>query len=499
VAGHAIGGALAQVGGAIGGVAGGAIGGALAQVGGALGVGGATQEAGAVVKAAHEDDDERTPPLGPSEEDIQTLIRSYGFDDHLDRYAFDPKELTKRFKNKDNVPSRIRVRIYFVKAIVIFGKNEGFFSKAFTDPYLAYRLGSSVVVSMRNMAQFNTNTPSFYRVEERDVVMPSESRLQVDMFDYQDALGETINGEKLIGSTVIDLEDRWHSEKWRECMDKRQQVPTENRPLINPHLDGQNCGSIEMWVEMLESVSASDKKPSPLQQPPAMEIEIRLVIRTCKNVKLHDGTKTDVKVVTELDCKEYEGAAMGFPLVQPTDVHYGSTGPAIFNWRVVFPRIVMPTQSCTMDMKLYQANSISADEFIGAVTIDLRKYVDMVARTMDMIYIEKADLKFEAGSGGDDAGGEGGDAAVEEDELGQVQFEMWVMAQNEANQKRCGKAREEPNDFPQLVTPSEGRGWGDVLGGFSISLPDLGLMKKLLPIIIFVLLCLVLLRYIGLL
>lgn len=29
---------------------------------------------------------------------------------------------------------------------------------------------------------------------------------EVDLFDYQDAFGETINGEKLIGSTVIDLE-----------------------------------------------------------------------------------------------------------------------------------------------------------------------------------------------------------------------------------------------------------------------------------------------------
>ena len=29
---------------------------------------------------------------------------------------------------------------------------------------------------------------------------------KVDLFDYQDAFGEAINGEKLIGSTVIDLE-----------------------------------------------------------------------------------------------------------------------------------------------------------------------------------------------------------------------------------------------------------------------------------------------------
>ena len=66
-------------------------------------------------------------------------------------------------------------------------------------------------------------------------------------------------------------------------------------------------------------------------------------------------------------------------------------------------------------------------------------------------------------------------------------FEMWFMTQSEANQKRAGKGREDPNDYPQLVTPAEGRGWGDVLGGFSISLPDLGLMKKIIPIVLFTL------------
>lgn len=154
-----------------------------------------------------------------------------------------------------------------------------------------------------------------------------------------------------------------------------------------------------------------------------------------------------------------------------------------------------------MDLKLYQANSISADEFIGAVSIDLRRYVERVARDMDCIYIEKADLQFSASTGGDDAG-EGGEAAAadaEDENVGSVQFEMWFMTQSEANQKRAGKGREDPNDYPQLVTPAEGRGWGDVLGGFSISLPDLGLMKKIIPIVLFTLLCLVLLRFIGLL
>ena len=75
------------------------------------------------------------------------------------------------------------------------------------------------------------------------MVMPTCHGRQVDLFDYQDGFSEAVNGEKLIGSTVLDLEDRWHSAAWRDAMDRKQQIPTENRALINPQLAGQNCGS----------------------------------------------------------------------------------------------------------------------------------------------------------------------------------------------------------------------------------------------------------------
>ena len=76
----------------------------------------------------------------------------------------------------------------------------------------------------------------------------------MDLFDYQDGFSEAVNGEKLIGSTVIDLEaalGSWQAllgrtggtPAWRDAMDRKQQIPTENRALINPQLAGQNCGS----------------------------------------------------------------------------------------------------------------------------------------------------------------------------------------------------------------------------------------------------------------
>ena len=43
----------------------------------------------------------------------------------LDCFTAQVAKLTSRYKNKERVPSRIRVRIYFVKAICIFGKQAG--------------------------------------------------------------------------------------------------------------------------------------------------------------------------------------------------------------------------------------------------------------------------------------------------------------------------------------------------------------------------------------
>jgi hypothetical protein len=419
--------------------------------------------------------------------DIKRLSQSFGFDEELDVYAFDVKKLIEKHKSKVYVPSRVRVRLYFVSAVCIFAKRSGF-----VNPYLIFRLGKNIAVNMRNMiGKEPTNTPDFYRLQERDIDMPTESRFQVDLYDRSDnaVAGEML--DKLRGSTIIDLEDRWHSENW-QMMNLKRRVVRENRAIYNSQLGGQNCGCLEMWVEMVDSVEASDRKASELAPPRPMEIEIRIIIWDTKEIKAVENGKTDVKFTVALDASDYRGHLQppGHPATQATDVHYGcKEGNAIFNWRIVYPRIVMPTKLCTIQVNLYDAGLMS-DTFIGTTSFDLKKYVEKVAAEMDHIFIQ-AELKIMEPAAGDDPD-------AEPPCCGTFRFELQVMAKAEANQKRAAMGREEPNMFPCLVTPTEGRGWGDVFD-FNFTLPDFGLMKKLLPLLFVALVCVVLLKQMGLL
>merc|ERR1719310_2248128 len=135
----------------------------------------------------------------------------------LDTYAFDEKKLLEKFKGKTSVPSRVRVRIYLVKAVVIGGGNM--------NPYLSFSLGKNTVVNMRNMVgREPTTSPEFYRLQERDIDMPTDSRLQVDLWNMVDVAVAGDKMDSLIGSTVIDLEDRWHSARWKEA-DRKRKIP----------------------------------------------------------------------------------------------------------------------------------------------------------------------------------------------------------------------------------------------------------------------------------
>jgi len=126
------------------------------------------------------------------------------------------------------------------------------------------------------------------------------------------------------------------------------------------------------------------------------------------------------------------------------------------------------------------------DTFLGSFDLDLGKYLERVARDSDALTIGPSDITFYDG---------------EQEDVGSVNMTMYVLTQAEAQGRRVGIAREEPNEDPQLLTPTEGRDWGTYLSALGLAWPDFGLWKKFIPVFVAMIVFLVLviiLRQIGL-
>jgi hypothetical protein len=75
---------------------------------------------------------------------------------------------------------------------------------------------------------------------EFDVEFPGAPNLVIKAYDYDDLFGDD-----LIGTTVIDLDDRFFCPEWQQIENK----PIEFRELTHP---SSQCsqGVIKLWVEI---------------------------------------------------------------------------------------------------------------------------------------------------------------------------------------------------------------------------------------------------------
>lgn len=77
--------------------------------------------------------------------------------------------------------------------------------------------------------------------------LPGNCLLQIQVMDHHD-----LSSDSVIGETLIDLENRWFSKKWRKLKDK----PIETRDIFSP-ICSIATGRVRVFVEI---ISASDKE-----------------------------------------------------------------------------------------------------------------------------------------------------------------------------------------------------------------------------------------------
>jgi hypothetical protein len=147
--------------------------------------------------------------------------------------------------------------------------------------------------------------PKFYKMYEFDAEFPGAAPLVIKAYDYDDLFGDD-----LIGTTIIDLDDRFFCPEWQQIADK----PIEYRQLSHPSSEVSQ-GVIKMWLE-IHATNTSTKgnaRTWDVTPQPILDYEVRLVIWDTKDTTMMDAEGTsDVFVKAFIDDKDKK----------ETDTHY---------------------------------------------------------------------------------------------------------------------------------------------------------------------------------
>ena len=284
-------------------------------------------------------------------------------------------------------PSDHVVRLYVLKAQHLAQLDSGFGgAPGSSDPYLRVQLGKQVINGRKEHLVDVTDAP-FFKMYEFPCAIPGCGRLKIDCFDY-----DVVGGDDIIGSTSIDIEDRWFNKEWKALGMENQQSPDEGgdsvsknrkirfatkpletRRLIAP-MSGRSQGELQCWVDIMTASDAVAFPPDHIEQPPAEDFEVRVVIWKAKDVVPMDTfggqNMTDMYI---------KGWMEGDKKPQVTDTHWrAKKGKASWNWRFKFPVQLGPNtfnfKYPYLKLQAWDKDVAKWDDIIGETTVPLKKY-----------------------------------------------------------------------------------------------------------------------------
>uniref|UniRef100_A0A8C5PB94 Otoferlin n=1 Tax=Leptobrachium leishanense TaxID=445787 RepID=A0A8C5PB94_9ANUR len=297
---------------------------------------------------------------------------------------------------------------------------------------------------------------------------------------------EDENGQKKQTDEHLALSVLHHWEEIPRVGCKLVLEHVETRPLLNPDKPGIEQGRIEMWVDMFPmdmpapgpAIDISPRKPK--------RYELRVIIWNTDEVILEDddyftGEKSsDIFVRGWLKGQQEDK--------QDTDVHYHSlTGEGNFNWRFLFPfdylmaeeKIVISKKEsmfswdeteykipARLTMQVWDADHFSADDFLGAIELDLNRFprgaktakqcsIDMVAPDVDLPMVSIFKQKRVKGWWPFVARNENDEMEL----TGKVEAELHLLTAEEAEKSPAGLARNEPDPLEKPNRPNTSLAW----------------------------------------
>lgn len=245
------------------------------------------------------------------------------------------------------------VRVYMISAFDLASRDNG----SASDPYLVIKCNNQKV-SERSNYVLDDPCPDFYKSYDFEGTFPGCSPLEIAVWDY-----DSIFGDDIIGTTSIDLEDRFFSIDWNSYMNK----PIEFRQLYHPSSE-LSQGVVKCWVEIIP-VKIDPKKilKFDISQRPKEDFQVRVCVLNCKEVTTADweGT-TDAYLRGFFDTKEN---------VQETDTHWRcQDGKPDFQYRLLYD-IKVPRKHYNFTLQLYDKDVFSSNEMLGQGQVDLEQFI----------------------------------------------------------------------------------------------------------------------------
>ena len=310
-----------------------------------------------------------------------------------------------------------------------------------------------------------TLDPDFYHSFELPARLPGQSQLHVQVWDYN------VLVERMIGETVIDLEDRLFSKTWLE-MQQRGEIPKETRALSAPGSTRATQGEIVLKVEILERKVALASPMVELELPPKDLYELRIIIWEARGVVAKDmlTKQSDVFVTVQPrgsagDGSDYEN--------QKTDVHPYSTGDAEFNWRMVWP-VALPEKVPRLLLQVWDDDVIGADDAIGEAELNVKHLYDRAMRkkgqsvSMEKQWVATKHANF---------------TGVQ----AEVLLSIELLTLSEARAKPAGRGQEAPNAHPHLEKPHRPSFWD----GFGVTIGEWNPFAKMRRMMLILCCCVV--------
>lgn len=353
------------------------------------------------------------------------------------------EKISKQLLNK----KKCVVRVYILDAFDIEQKD----SNSLSDPYVRLKLADTVI-SDRDNHQEDVTNPQIFRSFDLHTALPGKSILKIQMWDYN-----SFAPDSKIGTTRIDLEDRFFNEQWMALKEK----PAETRPL---HI--RTCkraqGYIRLWVEIFEEGKNIPEICNIAAKPPA-NFEARLIIWKTEDVPCNDiEGLSDLYVVAKLNSLPEK----------LTDTHFrAASGKGSWNWRLKFSLTLPNPLSNILTLQIWDKDILSGNDIISEHSLefdDMAKEAWEEGTTVKMLKApegfaglvnhKKSDVFWVDCKmpGGDDGG--------------KVSISFELIPQEIADNNKVGEARDEPNHSPVLGPPT---------GRFKLSLNPLDMLGQL--------------------